>query len=131
MSKENVEIVRGLYETWNRTGGVPPWSSIDADIEVEFTGGILKGRYRGHAGMTEALESFWGYFGEARIDVEDYRASGDVVLVTLRYFARGKASGIGVDMPGWHLWTIQEGKAVRWLVVGTREEAVEAAGLSD
>ena len=40
MSQENVEMVRGLYETWNRTGGVPPWDSIDPNIDVEFTGGL-------------------------------------------------------------------------------------------
>ena len=111
MSEGNVELVRGLYETWNRTGGVPPRDAISSDIEVEFVGGILNGKYRGHAGLDQALDAFWGYFEESRIDVESCRASGDEVLVTLHYFARGKASGIEVAAPGWHLWTVQDGKA--------------------
>ena len=53
------------------------------------------------------------------------------MLVTLRYFGRGKASGVEVAAPGWHVWTVQEGKAVRWLVFGTEEEALEAAGLRE
>ena len=65
MSEENVEIVRGLYETWQSDRWVRNGTRL-ADIDVEFTGGLLKGRYQGHAGMSEALESFWGYFDEAR-----------------------------------------------------------------
>lgn len=74
-------------------------------------GGILNGKYRGHAGLEQALDAFWGYFEESRIDVESCRASGEDVLVTLRYFARGKASGIEVAAPGWHVWTVQDGRA--------------------
>jgi ketosteroid isomerase-like protein len=131
MSEENVEVVRRLYARWNQTHGVPPLDSIDPDIDVEFRGGILDGKYRGHAGVTEALETFWSSFDESRIDVESCVASGDDVLVRLRYFARGKASGVEVDAPGWHVWTVRDGKAVRWLVLGTEREALEAAGLSE
>jgi ketosteroid isomerase-like protein len=131
MSEENVEIVRRLYEAWNQTRGVPPMDRIDADIDVEFRGGILDGRYRGRAGLTRALETFWSSFDQSRIDVETCTASGDDVLVALRYFARGKASGVDVDAPGWHVWTLRNGKAVRWLVLGTEREALKAAGLSE
>ena len=58
MSEENVEIVRGLYEAWNRTGGVPPRDAISSDIEVEFTGGILTGKYRGHGASTKPWKRF-------------------------------------------------------------------------
>jgi ketosteroid isomerase-like protein len=131
MSEENVKVVRCLYDTWNRTGGEPQWDLIDPDIEVEFKGGILIGKYHGHAGLDQALDAFWSSFDESRIEVESCGASGEDVLVTLRYFARGKASGIKVAAAGWHLWTVQGGKAVRWLVFGTQEEAVEAAGLRE
>jgi ketosteroid isomerase-like protein len=131
MSQENMGIVRGLYEQWNRTGGVPPLDAISSDIEVEFVGGILNGKYRGHPGLAQALDAFWSSFDESRIDVESCRASGDDVLVTLRYFGRGKASGIEVTAPGWHVWTVEEGKAVRWLVFGDEQEALEAAGLQE
>jgi hypothetical protein len=131
MSEENAGIVRRLYETWNLTRGVPPLDPIDPDIDVEFRGGILDGKYRGYAGLAEALDTFWSSFDESRIDVESCVANGDDVLVTLRYFARGKASGVEVDAPGWHVWTVRSGKAVRWLVFGTEREALEAAGLQE
>jgi ketosteroid isomerase-like protein len=120
MSQENVEVVQRLYEAWNR--GDVTLDSIDPDIEVEFAGGILKGTYRGHAGLTEALDSFWTSFEESRIDVESFEPSGDDVFVTLRYFARGKTSGIEVNASGRHIWTVREGRCVRWLILDAAAE---------
>ena len=131
MSQENVEIVRSLYEAWNRSAGDLPLESIDPGIEVEMVGGILSGSYRGHAGLSKALESFWDPFDESRISIEACLDTVDDVLVKVHYFARGKASGIEVDLRGWHVWTLREGKAVRWQVFGTKKEALEAAGLSE
>ena len=129
MSQENVEIVRRLYEVWNRSGGELSLESIDPGIEVEMVGGILSGSYRGHAGLSKALNSFWDYFDEPHIDIEDCLENVDDVLVKVHYFARGKTSGVEVDLRGWHVWTLRGGKAVRWQVFGTEEEALEAAGL--
>ncbi len=33
-------------------------------------------------------------------------------------------------MPAWHVWSLREGKAVRWLVLHTKQVALEAVGLS-
>ena len=129
MSHENTEIVRSLYDRWNRSGGAVPEGLIDPDIEVEMVGGIVRGTYRGLSGLSEALDSFWDYFDESHIDVEDCIEADDEVVVGVRYLARGKASGGEVDARGGHIWTIREGRAVRWRVFGTKIEALEAAGL--
>ena len=46
-----------------------------------------------------------------------------------RYIGRGKGSGVDVDTPGAHLWTVKDGRAVRMVVFSDRERALEAAGL--
>ena len=131
MSQENVEVVRGLYEAWNRSGGVFRLEYVDPGIEVEFVGGIFDGSYRGRAGLLKALESFWGPFEETRIEVEDCFPTGDDVVVTVRYYGRGKTSGVETDLRGWHVWTLRDRKVVRWRVLGTRREALEAVGLRE
>jgi ketosteroid isomerase-like protein len=132
MSQENVEIVRSLYDTWNGSGGAVPMERIDPGIEVEMVGGMLNGSYRGHAGLSEALDSFWDYFDESRIDVEDcLAADDDVVVVAVRYVGRGKTSGVEVDARGGHVWTLRAGRVVRWQVFGTKQEALKAAGLRE
>jgi len=47
------------------------------------------------------------------------------------YVARGKASGVEVDARGGHVWTLRAGRVVRWQVFGTKQEALEAAGLRE
>ena len=132
MSQENLEIVRRMYEAWNRSGGVPQLERIDPEIEVDVpAGGLLEGTYKGHAGMSKFLESFWDAFEEHHIEIEESIPAGDHVLLTVHYYGRGKTSGVEVDLRDWHLWTLREGKAVRWRIINAREVALEAVGLSE
>jgi ketosteroid isomerase-like protein len=132
MSQENVEIVRRMYEAWNRSGGVPQFEWIDPEIEVDVpAGGLLEGTYRGHAGFSKLLESFWDAFEEHRIEIEESIPAGDHVLLTVHYYGRGKTSGVEVDLRDWHVWTLRDGKAVRWQIVNTRKVALKAVGLSE
>jgi ketosteroid isomerase-like protein len=130
MSQANVEIVQEIYDTWNRSGGVPQFDSIDPEIEAEIVGGLDAGSYRGHAGLVKLLDAFWDSFGQPRIVVEESIPVGDGVLVTVHYYGRGKASGVEVDLRGWHTWTLRDGRAVSWRIFGSRREALEAAGLT-
>jgi ketosteroid isomerase-like protein len=131
MSRENVKLVKDLYEAWNRSGGVPQLELMDPGIEVVVSGGLGDGIYRGHAGISEVLESFWDYFADHRIDVEELVPAGQDVVVTVHYYGRGKTSGVEVDMRHWHVWTLRDGKLVRWKVLNTRREALEAVQLSE
>jgi hypothetical protein len=131
MSQENVEVVRGIYEAWNRSGGVPPLEWIDPEIEVQVPTGVIEGTYRGHAGISDMLERFWDAFEAHHIEIEEFIPAGEDVLLTVHYYARGRASGVEVDMRDWHLWTVRESKAVRWRIINTRREALEAVGLSE
>jgi ketosteroid isomerase-like protein len=133
MSQDNVEVVRGLYDAWSRGGGVPPFELIDPAIEAEVVRGLdnVGTIYRGHAGVSELLESFWDVFERHRIEVEECVPAGEDVLVTVHYYGRGRASSVEVDMRGWHVWTLRNRKAVRWRVFNTRREAFEAVGLAE
>jgi ketosteroid isomerase-like protein len=128
MSQENVEVVKRMYEAWNRSGGVPQLEIMDPEIEVDVPGDET---YRGHAGLSKALDSFWDYFKEHRIEVEECMPTGDDVVATVHYYARGKSSGVEVDMRHWHIWTLRHGKAIRWRVRNTSADALKAAALSE
>jgi ketosteroid isomerase-like protein len=133
MSQGNVEIVRGLIEAWDRGDYQTGLESVDPDIELIAAYGTadLDGTYRGHQGLAEMLVGFWTEFDEPRIVIEETIRAGDNVVVGVRFFGRGKRSGAEIDAPAWHVWSLREGKAVRWLLVRTKEEALEAAGLSE
>ena len=104
---------------------------MDPGIELEVAGGILDGTYRGHVGALDLLDSFWSSFEGHRIEIEDCIDAGDDVVVTVHYYGRGKTSGVKVDLRAWHVWTWRDGKAVRWRVLQTEAEALEAVGLRE
>ena len=121
-----------IYEAWNRSGGVPPLDFMDPAIETEFVGSLdSAGKYRGHAGLATLLDSFWGAFDNHRIEVEECVPVRDSVVVTVHYYGRGMASGVDVDLRGWQVWTLRDRRAVRWRTFVTRQEALEAVGLSE
>ena len=62
--------------------------------------------------------------------VELIDAGGDTVVAVERYGGRAKLSGIETDQTEAELFTIRGGKIARCREYGTRDEALEAAGLS-
>ena len=132
MSRENVEIVRHLYAAWNRGDYPSALALIDPEIEVEgMAGGLNEGTYRGHAGLSKLLEDFWNQFDDRRSEVEECIPAGDNVFTSVLFHGRGRGSGIDVEMRQWQVWTLRDGKAVRWRYFAARQEALEAAGLKD
>jgi ketosteroid isomerase-like protein len=136
MSQQNVEIVRRLIEGGHQAlsqGNYTPWlESVDPEIEVEAAlGGDLDGTYRGLPDLAQMLEAFWGEFEDARTEIEECFPAGDHVVLGVRFYGRGKSSGVEIDWPAWHVWTLRDGKAVHWRLIRTKREALEAVGLSD
>jgi ketosteroid isomerase-like protein len=132
MSRENVEIVRRLIEAWDRGDPLTALDSIHPEVEATTTLGTdTDGTYRGHAGLAEMLGTFWAEFEGPRIEIEEAIPAGSDVVLGVRFYGRGRRSGVEIDMPAWHVWSLREGKAVRWRVLRTKQEALAVLGLSE
>jgi ketosteroid isomerase-like protein len=132
MSEENVEIVRRLNEAWSRGDYPTALDAIDPEIELEVAGPVdFAGTYRGHAGLEEMMRNFWGEFEDIHLEIKEAMSAGDDVVLNVRFSGRGKRSGVDVASSLWHVWSLREGKAVRWRIFPTKQEALEAAGLSE
>jgi ketosteroid isomerase-like protein len=82
----------------------------------------------------EGLKEFMGWFAEfsdARAEINELIDAGDKVLVGITALGRGKQSGVESGWHVWHLWTLRGGKIVRGKGFTDRDEALEAAGLSE
>jgi ketosteroid isomerase-like protein len=64
-------------------------------------------------------------------DLEELIDAGPHVIGAITYRGRGRSSGAEVERTDFPVWTIRDGKIVRVLWLATREEALEAAGLSE
>jgi ketosteroid isomerase-like protein len=130
MPDANVEVVRRVFGAWNRGDNAAALALIDPEIEIEARHeSFHAGTYRGHGGMFEFLQDFWAQFDDRHIELKELTLEGDDVVVSALFRGRGKSSRIEVERSNWQVWTVRDGKLVRWRTFDTRREALEAAGL--
>jgi ketosteroid isomerase-like protein len=132
MSQENVEIVRAMFDAWNRGDFEESGAAFEPEVEVEMhLGADNDGTYRGFDEMAKMLRSFWGTFSEFRSEPADFAVSGEEVAATVHHRGRGRTSGAEVQMTNWHVFTVRGGRIVRYRMYARQDEALEAAGLSE
>jgi ketosteroid isomerase-like protein len=131
MSETEVETIRRAYEAWNGEEGIRAALSL-FDPGVEFVNpesAIEAGTRHGHAGMFTALDSVDAAFSDYEHTPEQLIDAGDKVLALVTFRARGRDSGVPVEIPEQHVWTFHEGKIVRFEWFHDEEQARRAAGL--
>ena len=133
MSQENVEIVRRAYEAFNRGDLDAMVADIAPDAEYLPTGTIpgFADAYRGREGYRRFLGWLWEEFDEPHIEVHEIIEAGDQVLVSLTNRGRGKQSGANVSWHVWQVGTVRDGKVVQAQGFTSRDEALEAVGMSE
>jgi ketosteroid isomerase-like protein len=137
MSEENVEIVRKTFDGFNdalNRGDLDAWLGF-VSPEVVWESLPLPGFrdvYRGRAEAREWLEQLLEVFEEAHLEIEEITAlSDDRVLIGYTQIGRGRGSGLPLEYPGWAVLCLADGLITRRQVFWTRDEAFEAAGLSE
>lgn len=103
--------------------------------EVEFlplTGTrVESGGYSGHSGVRDYFAEADEVWEEMQPHADDVRTVGDQVVVLGGCAVRGRGSGARSDNPMAWVLTLRDGKVTRHLGFATREEALDAAGLSE
>jgi len=132
MSRENVEVVRRIYEAMIHDDLDQIFSALDPEIEwrepPESPGA---GVYQGHEGVRRSYTSWVGAWADYRLEVEELIDAGDHVLARCRQWARAKASGVEVAQPLFGAWSLSHGKVVRMRMFQNEADALEAVGLRE
>jgi ketosteroid isomerase-like protein len=134
MSQENVNVVRAAYDAWNRGSLETALSLLDPQVEVFPPPDFPEaGSHRGLNEVRHWAEDFLQAWGEVRAEPERFIDAGQQVVVTLRYYGRGKESGAEVRgaVVDAHVWTLRNGKVEKLQMYQGTDEALEAAGLSE
>jgi ketosteroid isomerase-like protein len=132
MSKENVEIVRRMYDAFHAGDVNGALSQFATDVLVD-TGNarpdqtVGKGREYLASLVSEWAATFEGWHDE----VAEMRDLGGEVLVLSVQRGRGRGSGAEVELRYAILYGVADGAITRVRMYGTVTEAVEAAGLSE
>ena len=140
MSQENVEIVRRIYDAFDR--GQTPTSAGAGDLFLEVfdpevvleqwaalpgTGGV----FHGYEGMLIGWRELTESLDEIRFVIERYVETGDTLVFAVHARARGRESQIDVDLRLGHLFDLRNRRVVRWAAYASFDEALAAAGLHE
>jgi ketosteroid isomerase-like protein len=130
MSPDNMRIVRSVYDAWAREEFPGPLELMDPEIEyVNPAGAVEPGTHRGLDAFHRAVRKVFEGWATWQMEPEAFESSGDQVAVVVRYRARGRESGVEVEGRESALWTLRDGKVVRYAWFHEPEDAFEAAGL--
>src|SRR5262245_21612538 len=132
MSQENVETALAAVDAWNR-GDHEAWLAL-WDEEAEFIPlrAQLEGKsYLGHDGIERFLAEMTEEWDEVRFEVDEARDAGEKVVGIGRFRARGRASGVDINVPLGVFTMVRQGKLVYLRFFSDPADALEAAGLSE
>ena len=133
MPEENVEIVRDAFVAFNRGDLDAFLERATDDVDYRAAEGALDdvgpihGKEALRAFMQDWLDMFDGFKAEP---VELIEAGEDKVVAVVRISGRAKLSGVETDLTYAELWTLRDGKVAWGHQYWTRDDALEAAGLS-
>jgi ketosteroid isomerase-like protein len=135
MSEENVEVVKVAYEAFAREGLDRFMEHFTDDVEYHVLAGgsslevgPLHGKDAARARLQDWIDMLDGFWMEL---VEVIDAGGVTVFTEERYGGRARFSGLDTDHANWTVFTIRDGKIAGGDEYWTREQALEAAGLSE
>ncbi len=133
MSRENVEIVRQNTEAYSRRdfdGWLEEWApnaTVDWSNARSFDAGV----YRGHEEIRAVAVRFLSAFDDLRIELVDpVEVKEGVVVAENLAHLRGR-DGIEVQARSAWVFTIEDGQITSLTLYQTKQEALEAAGLSE
>jgi ketosteroid isomerase-like protein len=129
MSQENVDKARDFIEAYNRRDYEAATAHFDPDVEW-----VLPAHQKSDSGQgPRHIVRFWRgldeTFDELRLDPQEFVDCGDCVATRLRYYGRGKGSGIEIETELYHqVITFRDGIMVRMEYFTDWGQALEAAG---
>jgi ketosteroid isomerase-like protein len=124
----NADLLRAGYDAWNRAD-LDAWLELlDPDIVIRTSGAFpdFAPEYRGLGGA----KRFWGQmlepWKEFRIEVEQMEEEGDIAAAGIRFVARGRDSGVDVELRFGSGIRVEDGLAVELVNRRSFEEVREA-----
>ena len=131
MSQENVELIQCFYQRYLETGELP-WDIVDEASELRDHDALdQSGVYRGHEGIRRWLDDWNAAWAEWSIEPEEFIDADDSVVVVVRMRTKGLGSGVELDRQDAVVYKCRDRKIFTADYFNSKEQALEAAGLSE
>jgi ketosteroid isomerase-like protein len=145
VSQENVEIVRAVMEAYQQPAMMAALVDGELDLEladpqIEWDASRLAEMlpdlaeiYRGHEGVRTYWRRWFGAWKDLQFEIEDMLDAGEDVVVLIRAQRQwGRHTGICTELPPYaQVFTMRDGKIVRWRTFPDQMSALKAVGLKE
>src|SRR5215216_3829053 len=131
MSQENVEVVRRAISAVNKRDVDAYLSLCAPDVELINPVAAIEGSNRGEEGVRRFFDGLREATTEFEMEVERLRSLDDHRVLAWLTLHLESERGFRQTQPLTNLYELDGGKLVRVRVFRNRDEALEAAGLSE
>ena len=128
MSQEKVEVVRAIYDAFNRGDTDAILELVDPAVSVEDRAVIDGATYEGRDGALRFLAFQAEAFNAHSVELEELVDTTDEIVAVIRLRGEGPRSGVPLEGRFSHVWEVAGGTVRRLRVYVTKQEALEAAG---
>jgi ketosteroid isomerase-like protein len=130
MSQANVDRTRNFIEAYNRRDFDVALEDFDPELEWVLPAHQRSDSCRGPDEVRRFWQGLDETFEELRLEPQEYVDAGDRVAVRLRYYGRGRESGVEIETEMYHqVTTFRNGTMVRIEYLTSWPAALEAAGV--
>jgi ketosteroid isomerase-like protein len=136
MLQENVEIVRSLFEAFNRGDVGAGARLIDEGVVFDVRGMELENEdfarvYFGPEGVRDFWRAWLPAWTDMQVEIRWIRDVGERVIVWLHQRQVGRVSGLPVEFHVAWDFLFRDGKIVRMAFFRDERKALESVGLSE
>src|SRR3989440_7833088 len=128
---DHVELARTTFAAFNRRDVETYVRAFARDAEWWPLRSSTEGPYRGHDGIRAWFDDTAEMFDHFQVELEDVREGDDVAVAFGRLSAKGRGSGVPVDVAIAWVFRVVEDKVVWAKSYSDREEALAEAGLDE
>jgi ketosteroid isomerase-like protein len=125
------EVIRRSWAAFSRRDEEGMFAEFHPDIVAVPFGAVMEGKsYRG----VEEVRHWWRHEIQAtwetfQVFPEEFRRVGEKILVTGHWHARGKESGVVLDIPATWVIEVRDGKMAYWQTYTDHSQALRDIGL--
>ena len=131
MPDEDFEVIRRSWAAFSRRDEEGMFAEFHPDIVTVPFGALMEGKsYRG----VEEVRYWWRHeilatWETFQVFPEEFRRVGEKILVTGHWHARGKESGVVLDIPATWVIAVRDGKLAYWQTYTDHSQALRDIGL--
>src|SRR4051812_32779869 len=127
--ESNIQVVHQMFDGFRQNGVEGTLATLDENVLIEIPPDLSAepDDYRGHAGVRRYFAGFGGMLEDIRYEALELIPAGECVIARMRLSGRGVSSGIDVDLQGFTLHHLANGKITRIRPFADFESALRAA----